>query len=115
MIKPTGFAAMNVAGNAAVDSSTSAYAWNYWKAASFGPDSEAYVTVSNLGAADVIRIGARVTGGGGSSPSGYYVSVSAGAWSILRIDRAAHRSHSPPASPKHWPPATSWQSGSSAP
>ena len=86
MIKPTGFAAMNVAGNAAVDSSTSAYAWNYWKTASFGPDSEAYVTVSTLGAADVIRIGARVTGGGGSSPSGYYVSVSAGAWSILRID-----------------------------
>ena len=87
LIKPTGFGVMNVAGNAAVDSSSTAYAWNYWNAASFGPDSEAYVTISSYGASDVIRIGARVTGGGTSTPSGYYVAVSAtGAWSILRID-----------------------------
>ena len=87
LIKPTGYAVMNIAGNAAVDSSSTAFAWNYWNAASFGPDSEAYVTVSSYGASDVIRIGARVSGAGTSSASGYYVAVSAtGAWSILRID-----------------------------
>ena len=54
---------------------------------SFGPDSEAYVSINNYGASDTIRIGARVTGAGTTSQSGYYVSVtSAGAWSILRID-----------------------------
>src|SRR5205823_425517 len=59
-----------------------------WNAASFGPDSEAYVTIGSYGASDVIRIGARVSGGGTTSPSGYYVAVSAtGAWSILRIDK----------------------------
>ena len=87
LIKPTGYAVMNIAGNAAVDSSSTAFAWNYWNAASFGPDSEAYVTVSSYGASDVIRIGARVSGAGTGSASGYYVAVSAtGAWSILRID-----------------------------
>ena len=79
---------MNIASNAAVDSSGTVFAWNYWKAASFGPNAEAYVTIQSYGASDVIRIGARVTGGGTTSPSGYYVAVSAtGAWSILRIDK----------------------------
>jgi hypothetical protein len=86
LIRPSGFATMNVSGNAAVDSSTSAFAWNYWNAANFGPDSEAYVTVASYGASDVIRIGARVTGGT-NAHSGYYVAVSAtGAWTIIRID-----------------------------
>ena len=80
---------MNVAGNAAVDSSASLFAWNYWNAANFGPDSEAYVTVASYGASDVIRLGARVTGGT-NAHSGYYVAISAtGAWSIIRIDNGA--------------------------
>ena len=87
LIKTTGFSAMNIAGNAAVDPSSTAFTWNYWKAATFGPNSEAYVTISSYAAGDVIRIGARVSGGGTNTPSGYYVAVSAtGVWSILRID-----------------------------
>jgi hypothetical protein len=87
LLKPTGFATMNVSGNAAVDSSSSLFAWDYWNAASFGPDCEAYVTIASYGANESIRVGARVTGAGTASPSGYYVSVgSTGAWSILRID-----------------------------
>jgi hypothetical protein len=90
LIRPTGFATINVSNNAAVDSSTSLFAWNYWNAANFGPDSEAYVTVASYGASDVIRIGARVTGAGTNSYSGYYVAVSAtGAWTIIRIDSGA--------------------------
>ena len=82
----SGFAGMNISGHAAVDSSATQYAWNYWNGSSFGPDCEAYVTVSSYGASDTIRIGARVTGGT-NAYSGYFVSVaSGGAWSIIRID-----------------------------
>jgi hypothetical protein len=86
-IRPTtGFAAMNVSASGAVDASSTQFAWNFWNAATFGPNVEAYVTVRSYGASDTIRIGARVTGGT-NSYSGYYVSVSAaGAWSIIRID-----------------------------
>ena len=81
---------MNVSGNAAVDASATQFAWNYWKPASFGPNCEAYVTVSSYGASDTIRIGGRVTGGGTNAYSGYFVMVSsAGAWSIIRIDSGA--------------------------
>jgi hypothetical protein len=81
---------MNVLGNAAVDSSSTQFAWNYWNPAGFGPDCEAYVTVASHGASDTIRIGARVTSGGTTSQSGYYVAVSStGAWSIIRIDSSA--------------------------
>jgi len=84
VIKSTGFALMNVSGNTAVDSSTTNYAWNYWNAASFGPDVEAYITVASY-AGDTIRVGARVTPG--TTYSGYFVSVSpTGGWSIIRID-----------------------------
>ncbi|HLX18825.1 MAG TPA: hypothetical protein VKR23_01625 [Gaiellaceae bacterium] len=87
LIKPTGFAAMNISNGAAVDSSTTAFAWNYWNPSTFGPDSEAYATITNWGASDVIRIGARVTGVGTTNYSGYFVAISAtGVWSILRID-----------------------------
>jgi hypothetical protein len=87
LIRPSGFALMNILGNAAVDSSTTAFAWNYWKPASFGPNCEAYVTISSYGAGDVIRIGARIKNAGTTSDSGYYVAVSAtGAWTIIRID-----------------------------
>ena len=78
----TSFASMNVSGNAAVDASATAYAWNYWNPATFGPDGEAYATIAAYGS-DTVRIGARVTVGTGYS--GYFVSVtSAGAWSIIR-------------------------------
>ena len=90
LIRPTAFAGMNGLGNAAVDSSSTQFAWNYWNPASFGPDCEAYVTVATHGASDPIRIGARVTNGGTTSQSGYYVTVgSTGAWSIIRIDSGA--------------------------
>jgi hypothetical protein len=79
------FAPMNVSSNTAVDSSSSIYAWNYWNAATYGPDVEAYATVANYTGTDAIRIGARVTPGTGYS--GYFVSVTgAGAWSIIRVD-----------------------------
>jgi hypothetical protein len=77
---------MNVSNNQAVDSSSTLYAWNFWNASTFGPDSEAYATVASYSGSDTIRIGARVTGGGTSSYSGYFVSISTtGAWSIIRI------------------------------
>ena len=45
------------------------------------------MTVATYGAADVIRIGARVTNAGTTSHSGYYAVISAtGVWSLLRID-----------------------------
>ena len=109
----TAFAAMNVSGNAATDASATAYAWNYWNPASFGPDTEAYATVASYGS-DTIRIGARVTLGTGYS--GYFVSITAaGAWSIVRFDNGGSPSPSPPAQPRHSPPATRSPSGSSAP
>ena len=77
---------MNVAGNAAVNSAPSLFAWNYWNAANFGPNCEAYVTVASYGASDTLRIGGRVTGGT-NTHSGYYTAISStGAWSIIRID-----------------------------
>ena len=43
------------------------------------------MTIASYGAGDVVRVGARVTGG--NAYSGYFVSVSAtGAWSIVRVD-----------------------------
>src|SRR5581483_1567872 len=87
LIKSTGFAAMTITNNAAVDSSTTAFAWNYWNPSTFGPDSEAYATIATLGASDTIRIGARITNAGTNNYSGYFVAISAtGVWSILRID-----------------------------
>jgi hypothetical protein len=88
LIAPTGFAAMNVSGQTAVDSSTTKFAWNFWNAASFGPNVEAYCTISTAGA-DTFRIGARVTGGT-ASYTGYFASITGtGAWSIIRIDAGA--------------------------
>jgi hypothetical protein len=80
---------MNISGNAAVNSSTSLFAWNYWNVSNFGPNCEGYVTVASYGANDTLRIGARVTGGT-NAHSGYYAAVSStGAWSIIRIDNGA--------------------------
>ena len=77
---------MKIVGNAAADNSTSQFAWNYWNQSTFGPDAEAYMTIASYGASDVVRVGARVTGGV-NAHSGYYVSVSAaGVWSLLRVD-----------------------------
>ena len=84
-IGPSGFASMTISGNAAVDVSATQYAWDYWKPSSFGPNAEAYFTVASYSGTDTIRVGARVTGGT-SSYSGYFLSVTAGAWSIIRVD-----------------------------
>ena len=87
LIRPSGFAALNISGNAAVSAAAASFTWDYWNQATFGPDTEAYVTVATYGAADVIRIGARVTNAGTTSHSGYYAAISAtGVWSLLRID-----------------------------
>jgi hypothetical protein len=80
------YATMNVSSNAAVDSSSTQFAWNFWSPATFA-DGSAYVTVATYGASDTIRVGARVTNGGTTTYSGYFVSVnSSGAWSIIRVD-----------------------------
>ena len=87
LIRPSGFAGLNVSGNAVVDASASLFTWDFWNAASSGPDAEAYVTVSTYGASDTIRLGARVSNAGTTGQSGYYVAISsAGVWSLLRID-----------------------------
>ena len=87
LLRPTGVTAMKISNNAAVDSSTSAFAWDYWNPSPFGPDSEAYATITAWGTSDTIRIGARITGAGTTSASGYFVAISStGSWSILRID-----------------------------
>jgi hypothetical protein len=91
LIKPSGFAALNVSNNAAVDAGTSQFTWDYWKAATFGPDSEAYVSINSFAAGDVIRLGARVTNAGTNTHSGYYVAVTAtGSWTILRITNGSN-------------------------
>jgi hypothetical protein len=88
LIRPSGFAGMNISGNTAVDSSTSAFTWDYWNGATFGPDAEAYATIARLGASDTIRIGARISAAGTNNHSGYYVQVTtAGVWSIIRVDK----------------------------
>src|SRR6185437_3923966 len=77
---------MNVSSNAAVDASTTSFTWDYWNLANFGPNCEAYFTITNLGT-DVMRLGGRVSGAGTTKDSGYYVAVTpAGAWTIIRID-----------------------------
>ena len=39
LIRPSGFAALNISGNAAVDSSaTASFTWDYWNQATFGPE-----------------------------------------------------------------------------
>jgi hypothetical protein len=86
-LRPTGYASMNVSANAAIDSSASVFAANYWNQALFGPDVEAYATVALVGGGDSIRIGARVQNAGTTSASGYYVQItSTGTWTILRVD-----------------------------
>ena len=84
---PTGFTGMNIVGGAAADASPTIYAWNYWKPATYGPNCEAFVTLTSFGAGDLIRIGARVSGVGTSATTGYFVSVTPTAvWSIIRFD-----------------------------
>src|SRR5262249_5200630 len=75
LLRPTGYASMNVSGNAAVDASATSFASNYWNPAGFGPDVEAYATVTKWGANDSIRIGARIQNAGTTSASGYYLQI----------------------------------------
>jgi uncharacterized protein (TIGR03118 family) len=88
MLRPTGYEPMNISGNAAIDSSASDFAANYWNPAMFGPDVEAYATIANWGAGDAIRIGARIQNAGTTSASGYYLQIDdTGVWTILRVDQ----------------------------
>ncbi len=87
LMRPSGYVAMNVLNNNAVDASSSAWAWNYWNPATFGPNCEAYVTLVSYNPAYLMRMGCRVTGVGTTSYSGYFISISpTGAWSIIRVD-----------------------------
>jgi hypothetical protein len=81
-----GFVNLVVSANTAVDTSASSYAWNYWKARQFGPNSEAYATAASLVQTDLIRVCVRLTSPTSTSRSGYCLQESAGSWSIRRID-----------------------------
>lgn len=87
VMNPASFAPLKIVANAAADSSTTSFAWSFWNAATFGPNTEAYVTIASYGATDTIRLGGRIAGAGTTSSSGYYVAVAPnGIWSIIRID-----------------------------
>jgi hypothetical protein len=79
-----GFVDLAISGSEAVDPSASSFAWNYW-AAQFGPDSEAYATITTL-STDAIRVCARMTNPTTSQRSGYCVQATGNTWSIRRID-----------------------------
>jgi hypothetical protein len=88
VMRPSVFAPMNLSGNTAVDLSTTLYAWNAWNAV-FGPNCEAYITMTSYTGTDTIRVGGRVANVGTTTYQGYYVSISStGGWSIIRITNA---------------------------
>jgi hypothetical protein len=69
-------------------SSSSGYAWDYWAAQQFGPDSEAYATIKGL-SSDAVRVCARLVNPTSSARSGYCVQQAGSTWSIRRIDHGA--------------------------
>jgi hypothetical protein len=78
---------MKIVSGTADDASSTLYAWTYWNPATYGPNCEAFVTLTSYVSSDLIRIGARVTGAGTNTISGYFVSISSsGVWSIIRFD-----------------------------
>jgi hypothetical protein len=80
-----GFVDFAISGSEAVDPSASNFAWDYWAALQFGPDSEAYATITTL-STDATRICARMTNPTTSQRSGYCVQAAGNTWSIRRID-----------------------------
>ena len=80
-----GFVDFAISGSEALDPSASSFAWDFWAALQFGPDSEAYATITTPGT-DAIRICARMTNPTTSQRSGYCVQATGNTWSIRRID-----------------------------
>ncbi len=80
-----GFVDFAVSGSEALDPSASSFAWDFWAALQFGPDSEAYATITTL-STDAIRMCARMTNPTTSQRSGYCVQATGNTWSIRRID-----------------------------
>lgn len=71
----TGDSALSVESN--VVSGAGSFASAYWSVAAFGANQEAYVTVSTKpGTGEAVEVWGRITGGGGSSVSAYFVDVS---------------------------------------
>jgi hypothetical protein len=87
-IDSTRFKDFGIASNQCKDAQAS-YAWDYWNAAQFGPDSEAYATIAKAPTgSESIRIGVRNQPG--TTNTGYAVQVTAGgAWSIQRLNGTA--------------------------
>ena len=79
---------------------TGKYVWSYWNRSPYGPDAECYLTIKTrmreleaelLAAADVFRVGVRVSQQGTAQHSGYYTSVKAdGTWLLLRLTNGAN-------------------------
>ena len=92
----TSFTGINYDGSGSGQGSapTTKFAWAYYNASTYGPDCECYVTVSAVGtAANAVRVGARIAGGGTANHTGYYVAAqlqTAAAWTILRHDVGAN-------------------------
>jgi hypothetical protein len=80
-----GFVDFTVSNNEAADPSTSSFAWDYWSALRFGPDSEAYATITTIGT-DAVRVCARMTNPTTTQRSGYCVQAAGSTWTIRRID-----------------------------
>ena len=80
-----GLVDLSIVAGEAVDPSTTSFAWNYWSARQFGPDSEAYVTVTTL-SADAVRVCARMANPTTSNRSGYCTQVSGSSWTIRQLD-----------------------------
>ena len=83
-----GFVDLTIAAQEGVDPSATSFAWNFWSAQQFGPDSEAYLTVKTL-SADAVRVCARMTNPTNTKRSGYCVQLSGNSWTIRRIDSGA--------------------------
>ena len=84
-----GFVDLTIAAQEGVDPSATSFAWNYWSAQQFGPDSEAYLTVKTL-SADAVRVCARMTNPSNTKRSGYCMQLSGNSWTIRRSTAAPH-------------------------
>ena len=84
----SGFVDFTISSNQAIDPSASSFAWDYWVAHQFGPDSEAYATITTV-SADAVRVCARLTSPTSTKRSGYCVQEAANSWTIRRIDSGA--------------------------
>ncbi len=83
-----GFANFQISGQQAVDPNGSLFAWNFWQLQQFGPNSEAYATMTTT-SSDAVRVCARMTSPTTSNRSGYCLHVAGSTWQLIRIDKGA--------------------------